>query len=331
MARDAVRSRAMSFDAFAKGVRQAARSEPEAHDFAVERRHASFRVRLFNGSSKSAVFSGRYLGRPPETQAGASYREARTPKREAPRPMKIQLREESSSDRAAKQRGVAVEAQTGDASFDERVFIDSPSSHETVRAVLASEALRSAVIRLFDRGFSDIVIDDEGFLITATLHTFSPTFDRASAPPVDASLEGAPDPYEVLLEDFATILREVPAIEHRGELLSDPGRLWVSAAMVASLVGIVPALGAMQLGTPSRCYEDDGEGGTAIRCSEDGCCTPNAGGMCAGMFFGVLAMFVLVQGVRGRSNSHTTRIYLLLLSVVLGAELGLIVVNLLRV
>ncbi len=50
--------------------------------------------------------------------------------------------------RKAKAKGISVEAQTGDAAFDDAVYIESKMSADSVRAVLAPPAVRKAILTL---------------------------------------------------------------------------------------------------------------------------------------------------------------------------------------
>jgi hypothetical protein len=66
----------------------------------------------------------------------------------------MRLRPETPLDGTGKAHGINVEVQTGDAEFDERVYIESNAPEHAVRAALAEAAVRAAVLEA-------ICIDEE--------------------------------------------------------------------------------------------------------------------------------------------------------------------------
>lgn len=75
-------------------------------------------------------------------------------------PAWIRLHVESAADRAFKAIGVANEIQTGDAEFDDKVYITCDHPH--VATVLAqSKELRAAILEMFGNGYSKIFFDGQ--------------------------------------------------------------------------------------------------------------------------------------------------------------------------
>ena len=75
-------------------------------------------------------------------------------------PTWIRMHAESAADRVFKRLGIANEVQTGDAVFDERVYVSC--DHAYVHALLAEAAeLRAAVLAAFDAGFHRLQFDGQ--------------------------------------------------------------------------------------------------------------------------------------------------------------------------
>jgi hypothetical protein len=81
----------------------------------------------------------------------------------AVRPMDVTLRIESAGDAQDKKKGVVVELQTGDATFDDKVFVDTQTEDSVMRSVL-NEKARDAVRRLFASRKPLVSIDSSGTL-----------------------------------------------------------------------------------------------------------------------------------------------------------------------
>lgn len=75
-------------------------------------------------------------------------------------PTWIRLHRESAADRAFKAMGIANEIQTGDAAFDDQVYVTCDHPH--VATVLSqSKELRDAIREVFDNGYDKIFFDGE--------------------------------------------------------------------------------------------------------------------------------------------------------------------------
>ncbi len=68
----------------------------------------------------------------------------------------LELRKEDDADRTGKRRGINRELQTGDAPFDEAVYVDSDASDDDVLRVLASARVRGAALALLEGGASAV-------------------------------------------------------------------------------------------------------------------------------------------------------------------------------
>lgn len=75
----------------------------------------------------------------------------------------VVLRAETSDDVHGKDRGIAVEAQTGDAAFDARVYVETDLAPEAVLPMLSPE-VRAATLALLDMG-SDVVAWRKGDVV----------------------------------------------------------------------------------------------------------------------------------------------------------------------
>jgi hypothetical protein len=81
-------------------------------------------------------------------------------------PAPLTLRLEGTLDRAGKSLQINREIQTGDAGFDERVYIESEAPDALVLAVLASPRTRASVITCLELGCTEVKLDDKGDLGT---------------------------------------------------------------------------------------------------------------------------------------------------------------------
>jgi hypothetical protein len=127
------------------------------------------RVVYSGGSSSSLVLKVLY-DEVAQVTPGAGYRGHAG--LAAIRPMAITLRPEGDTDRMAKESGMNVEFQTGDAAFDHATYIDTLTPADVLAHVLGEDA-RYAVTELFALGFSTIEIDNTLFgEITATKISF---------------------------------------------------------------------------------------------------------------------------------------------------------------
>jgi hypothetical protein len=83
----------------------------------------------------------------------------------------LTVRRESRMDRLGKSLRINREVQTGDALFDDAVYIESDAADADVIAVLGEDRARRAVVALLDLGFKQIGINDLGDTLTAGYQT----------------------------------------------------------------------------------------------------------------------------------------------------------------
>jgi hypothetical protein len=158
--------------------------------FDIEIDGVTIRVQPEGEDNEDVTLVAPYAGR----AAAGDYRGDGAPRLSGPRPMIITLTRESEADRKAKRTGVSHELQTGDAAFDELVYVTTDSADALVQAVLGSE-VRGAACALLRAGFHEIIIDDEGARITASC--------RGSCS-ADA---------DAIARAFATIVSHVPEVQ----------------------------------------------------------------------------------------------------------------------
>jgi hypothetical protein len=90
----------------------------------------------------------------------------------------IVLRSENDDDREGKTQGLTRELQTGDAVFDELVFIESDEPHESIRRILVVPARRAAVLALLR--FGALRFGEKGIsLRVLDVQVFDPVWLRA--------------------------------------------------------------------------------------------------------------------------------------------------------
>lgn len=288
---------------YVAALRQLARSRED--DFTIDVGGVTLRVQYFSGSGSHVVVETPYAGVRGEPGAGDGYRQA-TSALSAPRPMRIELRSETSADMDAKRDGVAVEAQTGDEVFDDLVYIDTPTAPEVCRAVLAAPELRRAVEALLAMGAGPIMIDGLTGTITVRVHGFG-------------GLSGDPKP---MLEAFATIARSVPEVRSSGRPASDAHLGTTILLGAATVLGLAPMMAAMFLALPERCYSSDDEG-ISLSCVDPACCTPITWGGAVGALVGLVVGLVVRARIRGTSSAHRVRTPAAVFSVLLSVELGI--------
>jgi hypothetical protein len=175
--------------------------------FDVEIDGVSFRVLVLGERNEHVSLVAPYA---PRAVAGQ-------PQRTGPRPMRIVLARESARDREAKRTGVSREVQTGDAEFDELVYVRTDTADELTLAVLGASELRRAACTLLRAGFHEIVLDDESTHITA----WCPRSCSAGA--------------EEIAHAFAAIVSHVPAVQISTRVRS---RSWPAAVGLGLIVGV---------------------------------------------------------------------------------------------
>ncbi len=93
------------------------------------------------------------------------FRSAPSPRIPSPAPLKLRL--ETGVDRAGKFLRINREMQTGDAAFDERVYVESSAADAVVLAALADPALRTNAVKCLEQGATAITLQREGDLHVA--------------------------------------------------------------------------------------------------------------------------------------------------------------------
>ncbi|WP_437742762.1 hypothetical protein WMF39_45780 [Sorangium sp. So ce1504] len=205
--------------------------------------------------------------------------------------MKIKLRRETDEDRAARSRGVACEAQTGDPLFDDEVYIDSPSDEQTVLRTLASPELRAGVRALLAEGVEHVILDDKDGEISALLLHFT----RA---PHDAHRASR------MLDAFVGVALNAPCVITSSEQRpADTERaLLITGGILCGVLGTL-GIAAYSLAAGQRC-EFDSNPEASVLFSLDGCFTPAALGLTVGYLPGFLLGAAVSRRFRGRSDSH---------------------------
>lgn len=83
----------------------------------------------------------------------------------------LTVRRETGLDRLGKGLRINREVQTGDARFDDAVYIESDATDADVAAVLGDGRVRRAMVALLALGFKSIGVNDQGETLTATYQT----------------------------------------------------------------------------------------------------------------------------------------------------------------
>jgi hypothetical protein len=123
----------------------------------------------------------------------------------SPRPLRIELRPENGGDRRAKERGDAIEWQSGDERFDRGVYVSTPLNDRAVLSAVLGPEVRQATCALFALGFREVWIDEDG-RVRATIREF------ARGPGARRGERGRP-----AAEAFALLLANLPRVEASGE------------------------------------------------------------------------------------------------------------------
>lgn len=213
--------------------------------------------------------------------------------------MAITLREEAVGDRSAKDEGLSREHQTGDAAFDEAVYVDSPTTDADLLNGVLGERVRDAARDLIFLGFEPIVIDDAGGNVTARTSRFMKLANTSGAP-------------ERVIDGFAALLSGLPPVARTDG--KHPERSGAPKAL-AILGGVALLAGApiavFGVAGAYDCTESasDGEGSSL----KDGCGGPAALALVAGVVGGFVAMAIARAVARprvaGHSDSHTQLTY----------------------
>jgi hypothetical protein len=107
------------------------------------------------------------LAQPPVIKGAAApvvgpFRGAARPRITSPAPLTLRL--ETGFDRTGKSLRINRETQTGDAVFDERIYVESEASDALVLAALADPITRANVMACLDLGCASLKLDDAGNL-----------------------------------------------------------------------------------------------------------------------------------------------------------------------
>lgn len=245
--------------------------------------------------------------------AASAYRGGSARPLVVPRPMSITLREETEKDRRYKAEGVNHEFETGDAGFDARVYIDSPSTDEVIRAVLASPDARAAVLDLLGKDCRSIVIDGtiKGQVSLGIIEFAQRAPDQARA--------------ERLVQNLARLALALPPVQSSGRVPVDPAGCPVYGGCGLALLGVVGAPLIYMQASPSRCMQSDDDG-TSLVCSvAPECCTPGIMGFAGGALLSLPLMLLFYRVIRGRSDSSTTRKLAMIAVFCVFVEIGILV------
>jgi hypothetical protein len=255
----------------------------------------------------------------------AGYRGVVTPPRAA-RPLEIVLRGESADDRRNKDASINREVQTGDAAFDDAVYVDTATRDDAVLFVLSPPEVRSAVrFLLVNARFARIVVDTESLSrdpFYRELYGFEVRTDQ-----VEATLKTQRDRVSSeramqTLEAFRSLVHHLPTVESEGQrpLPLDPGSCTgpkgpldagtrtLRYVSVAFVVGFVLAAGVWV----GACVRDDDLRAPAVFGA-------------VGALLGAAVGRLVIRSFRGRSNSAAQRGRAMWLLVLIGAEMGTVV------
>jgi hypothetical protein len=158
------------------------------------------------------------LERAAATVGGPFRREARA-RIESPAPLTLRL--ETRLDRTGKSLRLNRETQTGDADFDERVYLESEAPDAVVLAVLVDPIMRAGVIKCLTLGCTSLTLDNEGNL-------------RAELP-LTIKGEIAPSLLARVLDTLGATAEAIPPLQGKGHHRSVPGLVPVIAVAFAIL------------------------------------------------------------------------------------------------
>jgi hypothetical protein len=234
----------------------------------------------------------------------------------APRPLWISLKHESRTSMRAKEMGINREVEVGDAAFDERIYINSPSDDEIIKAVLAAPDLRAAVLELLERDASSIVIDDDSARVVVNVVEFKrriPDQERGAR----------------MLAALTRIAAALPSVSPTpGGRRRDLGGKAMILCGILAFIGVLATPIAYHRLTPRHCIQRGSEGSHLICSAGPECCTPILTGLgVASLLSAILGIF-LFYTVRGRSNSFNRMLASIIISTALLFEIGVIVARL---
>lgn len=205
----------------------------------------------------------------------------------AKRPLFLTLSPESKETRTAKRDGINRELQTGDAAFDDAVYVDSPCDDATLLAILQPR-VRSAIAALITAGAAWVKLDDSAGKVAVQ---FERVRERTEAE------------LREILDAFVALVGAVPPLDKAGVQRAPEGRV-IEWLVLVTLLAII--------GAGIACFVSIVRGGYAFR------------GAGLGALCGIPLVFV--PRYRGRSNAAEQRSIagglLLFLTTSLGAIIG---------
>ena len=302
-------------------LRALAGVDEDVNTFEILRESCRIRVVWSPGSTDSLDLSTPVPTPPPGRSegvrsAGGAYRgPGVVPTLVMPRPMKIKLRREEPDDKDHKAAGINREFQTGDPAFDERVYIDTDSEDEVIRAVLASPDARAAALDLLRKDCSSILVDDNAGNITLSIVEFTKRApDQARA--------------ERLVENLARLARALPPVRGSGAVPVDPVGCPVFGGCALTILGLFAAPLIYFWISPDRCVESDGDGSNLVCDAGPECCTPGLVGIAGGALVSLPLILLFSRVIRGRSDSSQTRVFAYVAVLGVLVELGIVVARL---
>lgn len=154
---------------------------------------------------------------------GGPFRGEARPRIESPAP--LTLRSEKKIDRTGKRLGLNRETQTGDAGFDQLVYLESEAPDALVLAALSDPITRAGVMKCLELGASEIVLDQTGNL--------------GALLPLTSADQITPARLEAMLDALGAAAEAIPPLQGEGGHRS-------SASMI-STVAVLGTLAAWPL------------------------------------------------------------------------------------
>ncbi len=149
----------------------------------------------------------------------------------AVRPLELRLETERDGHARARREGLVREWQSGDPAFDDRVFVNTPTTDPAVLSAVLGPAAREAVLALLDLGFEPIGIDVAGEV-------------RASLPAQEFTRDRGPDGAAraaAAIDAFLRLTAQLPIVTASGE--AHPRRPLAGVTLALQAVGLVGWLG----------------------------------------------------------------------------------------
>jgi hypothetical protein len=173
------------------------------------------------------------------------------PNARIPSPAPLTMRKETRLDRTGKSLRINRETQTGDAAFDERVYLESDAPDSAVLAALVDPTLRASVMKCLDLGAASVTLDLEGNLTISRplpqadllgVDKLTPLIDALGAaaeaiPPLVAVRQARPFAAKVMIAAVVSAVVSVPLFFLCNALWETVGvDLYTSCAIVGFLL-----------------------------------------------------------------------------------------------